>query len=274
MGMDEAKLQQARDFALTGGGSGLIARGGVVVYSWGNTRTLYDLKSTTKSIGGTVLGLALGDNFVRLSDFAQQHLPSVGIPPDSNTATGWLDDITVLQLATHTAGFDKPGGFVSLLFQPGTKWSYSDAGLNWLADTLTVVYGQDLNSLLFTRALSVLGISGGDLTWRSNAFRGDTINGVKRREFASGISAHVDAMARIGYLCLRRGKWDGQQVIPASFVDVVRTPPAAVVGLPVNLPADYPGASKHYGVMWWTNADHTLPDVPTDAYWAWACSTV
>ena len=28
-------------------------------------------------------------------------------------------------------------------------------------------------------------------------------------------------------------------------------------------------ASDHYGVLWWTNEDGTLPDVPRDAYWAW-----
>jgi beta-lactam-binding protein with PASTA domain/CubicO group peptidase (beta-lactamase class C family) len=269
MGMDAAKLQEARDFALTGGGAGFVTRGGYVVYSWGDTTTLYDLKSTTKSIGGTALGLALGDNFVQLTDFAQQHLPGVGIPPDSNAATGWLDDITVLQLATHTAGFDKPGGYVELLFQPGTTWSYSDASLNWLADMLTVVNGQDLNSLLFNRVFSILGISSADLTWRSNAFRDDTINGIKSREFASGILAHVDAMARIGYLYLRRGNWDGQQILPESFVDQVQTPRPEAIGLPVDLPADFPGASDHYGVLWWTNSDGTLPDVPTDAHWAW-----
>jgi beta-lactam-binding protein with PASTA domain/CubicO group peptidase (beta-lactamase class C family) len=269
MGMEESKLDQARDYALTGGGSGFVTRHGRLVYSWGDPNVVYDLKSTTKSIGGTAFGLSIADNLVQIGDLAQQHLPTVGTPPVSNATTGWLDQMTLLQLATHTAGFDKPGGYIDLLFEPGTIWSYSDGGLNWLADVLTVVQNQDLNSLMFNRVFSVLGLTGADLTWRSNAFRDDTINGIKSREFASGISATIDAMARFGYLYLREGQWDGQQVIPSSFVDLVRTPAAQVMGLPVDLPADFPGASDHYGVLWWTNADGTLPDVPTDAYWTW-----
>ena len=116
----------ARDYALIGGGSGMIARGWYLVHSWGNQRTRYALKSTTKSIGGSALGLAIADNFLPLHEHAQHYLPTIGIPPDGNAATGWLDGITLVQLATHTAGFAKPGGYISLLYEPGTTWSYSD----------------------------------------------------------------------------------------------------------------------------------------------------
>lgn len=61
VGMDEAKLNQARAYALSAGGSGIITRGGVAVMTWGDQKRRYDLKSTTKSIGVTALGLALGD---------------------------------------------------------------------------------------------------------------------------------------------------------------------------------------------------------------------
>ena len=37
-------------------------------------------------------------------------------------------------LATQTAGFEKPGGYTKLIFEPGTKWFYSDGGPNWLAE--------------------------------------------------------------------------------------------------------------------------------------------
>jgi len=48
-GIDESRLQQARDYALTGGGSGCIIRSGKLVMSWGDQTTRYDLKSTSKS---------------------------------------------------------------------------------------------------------------------------------------------------------------------------------------------------------------------------------
>jgi CubicO group peptidase (beta-lactamase class C family) len=275
MGMDVAKLDQARDYSLIGGGSGLITRRGRVVYTWGDTARRYDLKSAAKSIGSIALGLALDDGRLQLGDSAQMHLATLGVPPNGNRATGWLEEITVLQLATHTAGFRKDGGYIALDHRPGTTWLYSDGGANWLADVLTQVYGEDLNALLFSRVWSAIGITdasvtrNGSLEWRSNASRDDTLNGVKRRELSSGISANIDAMARIGYLFLRRGAWNGQRLLSESFVDTVRTPQAEVAGTVNGDAADFPTATENFGVLWWTNASGELPGVPRDAYWAW-----
>jgi hypothetical protein len=36
----------------------------------------------------------------------------------------------------------------------------------------------------------------------------------------------------------------------------------------VDRPED-PNASRHYGLLWWTNADGSLSGVPADAYWSW-----
>jgi len=268
-GMNAALLDQARNYALTGGGSGFIVRHGQLVYSWGTTTTRVELKSATKSIGSAVLGLALRDGRVRVDDRAQMYLPSFGTPPDSNTATGWLPDVTLLHLATHTSGFEKTGGFGALLSQPGTRWRYSDGAPNWLADVLTQSYGQDLNTLFFDRVMAPIGIPRARLTWRANAYRPATLNGVARREFGSGVSSDVESLARFGYLFLRRGEWAGQRILDESFVDFTRRPVPSLMGLPVVDTTNYPNASNRYGVLWWSNADGQLTDVPRDAYWAW-----
>jgi CubicO group peptidase (beta-lactamase class C family) len=76
MGMDETKLKQARDFAVSQGrGSGFITRRGKLILSWGSSSQRYALKSTAKSIGVTTLGLAIKDGLMNLSDKAQQHYP-------------------------------------------------------------------------------------------------------------------------------------------------------------------------------------------------------
>jgi CubicO group peptidase (beta-lactamase class C family) len=269
MKMEAAKLDQARNYSLIGGGSGLITRHGRVVYSWGDTSAVSTLKSATKSIGGIALGLALDDGRLQLADSAQMHLSTLGVPPQSNTATGWLDQITILQLATHTAGFQKNGGYTALQFEPGTTWFYSDGGANWLADVLTQVYGEDLNSVLFSRVFSNIGITNDMLVWRENSYRSDMLNGVKRREISSGIEANVDAMARIGYLFLRDGVWDGQRVLSESFVELVHTPRPETANATNGEPQDFPTATVNYGVLWWTNTSGEMPGVPRDAYWAW-----
>jgi CubicO group peptidase (beta-lactamase class C family) len=269
VGLDEAMLAEARDYALTGGGSGFIVRGGAVVMKWGDPAERYDLKSTTKSIGITALGLAIGDGKLKLTDKARDCHPQFGTPPEENATTGWLDEITLLHLATQTAGFEKPGGYGKVLFKPGTKWLYSDAGTNWIAECVTLAYRRDVDELMFERVFGPLGISRKDLVWRKNQYRPHAIEGIARREFGSGISANVDAMARIGYLYRHDGNWRDQQIIPREFVDAVRTTKREVIGLEELDREQHGNASDHYGLLWWNNADGTLEDVPRDASWSW-----
>lgn len=268
-GLDEAKLDEARDYALTGGGSGCIVRGGKLVYFWGDQKQRYDLKSTTKSFGATALGVAVGDGKVRLEDKARVHHPTFGTPPESNAQTGWLDEITILHLASQTAGFDKPGGYVPLLFKPGTEWAYSDSGPNWLAECITLVYRRDLDELMFERVFGPVGITHDDLVWRKNQYRPDLLDGIKRREFGSGISANVNAMARFGLLWLRGGEWNGARILPREYVDKASTTVPGVPGLEVRVPEHYGTASNHYGLLWWNNADETIEGVPLDTFWTW-----
>lgn len=277
VGMTQAGLTQAATYAQSadvpndpaGPSAGVIVRRGRIVHSWGDIDQRFDLKSTSKSIGGIVLGLALDEGRVALDGRAETYLPSIGNPPVENVATGWLDDITVLQLATHTAGFQKLGGYIPLQFQPGTTWSYSDGGLNWLADLLTNVYQQDLSDLLNTRLWQVVGVDrNDDMRWRANQLRTDP-KPIVHREFAAGFIGNTQAMARVGLLFLRRGVWGTQRVLPESFIDIVRTPPPGNAGLALPDAADFPNATVNYGVLWWTNANGQLPNVPRDAYWAW-----
>lgn len=263
----QSRLQLARAYALQGGGSGLIIRHGKLVMEWGDPAQHYDLKSTTKSIGVTLLGIALKDGKVRLDDPAIRHQPALGASPDSNKETGWLPKITLRHLANQVAGFEKPGGYGRVMFEPGTKWHYSDAGPNWLAECLTLAYGRDLNDVIFERVFTPIGIKPADIRWRENAYRPHEIAGVKRREFGAGFHGNVHAMARIGYLYLRNGRWNDQQIIPPEFVQLASQPAKEIVDLPEH---EEPrgNASAHYSLLWWNNGDGTIPALPRDAFWS------
>ena len=279
--MDSTKLDQAKTYSMTAGitgnEAGYIIRHGRLVYTWGNVTTKYEMKSTTKSMGGLALLLALDEGKLALSDKASAKLTVFGTDPLVDTSavtTGGLADITVQQLATHTAGFSKADVTPwKLLYTPGTTWAYSDQGLNWLADVLTQTYAQDLNTLMFSRVFTTLGIGAGDLDWRDNAFRSDTLSvsgtAVKRRELASGIRANVNAMARVGQLMLRKGVWNNTLLLSNAIVATAHTPPPSVAPLTINDPTNFPGATTNYGVLWWTNATGQIAGIPTDAYWAW-----
>ncbi len=281
--MDATKLDQARDYSIASAGvggteSGYVIRHGHLVYAWGDATQIYEMKSTTKSMGGLALYLALDEGKLALTDKASAKLPVFGTDPMVDTSavtTGGLADISVLQLSTHTSGLSKSDavGSLKLLFTPGTTWSYSDQGLNWLADVLTQTYAQDLNTLMFARVYTNLGIRTNDLNWRLNSFRTQTlsVNGVavNRRELASGINANVNAMARVGLLMLRQGVWNNQLLLSNAVVAKAHTPPAEVAALTNPDPTNYPGATTNYGILWWTNATGQIANVPTDTYWAW-----
>jgi CubicO group peptidase (beta-lactamase class C family) len=293
--MNVTLLDQARDYSMTTGNdvqSGYIIRHGNLVYSWGSASQQYEMKSTTKSMGGLALLLALDEGKLALTDKASAKLPVFGTDPSVDTsaapAGASLADITVLQLATHTAGFSKPDDPTveprKLVYAPGTTWFYSDQGLNWLADVLTQTYAQDLTDLMKARVFTTLGITvgppnttSGDVVWRDNRFRSTTltVNGtaIGRRELASGISANVNAMARVGLLMLRQGVWGNTSILSNAIVAKAHTPPPEVASanppLQVPLSSDYPGATANYGILWWTNTSGQLANVPKDAYWAW-----
>ena len=269
VGLDADKLHQARDYALSAGGSGMIIRHGKVVLRWGDQAERYDIKSATKSFGAVALGIAIKDGKIELDAPAHQYHPTLGIPPESNAETGWLDEITILHLATQTAGFEKPGGYQKLLFKPGTHWHYSDGGPNWLAECITLQYRRDLEDWMFERVFTPLGITRDDLRWRNNSYRPHEIEGVPRREFGAGIHANVEALSRIGYLHLHNGRWKDQQILTEEFVRTLSRPIESVAGVPDWDSSTHPNSSVHYGLLWWNNADGALDEIPRDAYWAW-----
>jgi CubicO group peptidase (beta-lactamase class C family) len=294
--MTLAKMQEAEAYAVSGGvsgqtidGAGMIVRGGRLVHSWAVGMTQgpnpvpssidarFAAQSATKSIGGIALGLAIDTRGVTLADRAVDRHASIGNPPGTDDPAR-LGLITIQQLATHTSGFPKDSGYNPLAFDPGTTWTYSDGGLNWLADVLTNVFQEDLRALLTREVWAKIGINNGnvnntdDIDWRANSPRNDPPPGsppVEHRELASGMSINVNAMSRVGLLFLRNGNWESGRILSEAFVTTARTPVAANAGLTIQDPASFPSATTNYGVLWWTNAGGLLPHVPRDAYWAW-----
>jgi CubicO group peptidase (beta-lactamase class C family) len=267
-GLDLGKLNEAKRYALSAGGSGMIIHRGKSVMRWGDEQRRYDIKSATKSFGATLLGIAIEDGKINLNAPARRYHSNLGVRPSSNLDTNWLDDVTILHLASQTSGFEKPGGYGKLLFRPGTHWYYSDAGPNWLAECITLAYRQDVEALMFDRVLTPVCVTRDDLRWRENQYRPRTIEGITRREFGSGISANVNALSRLGYLYLRNGRWREKQILSEEFVRIASRPVPSVVGLP-EWPAETRGnASNHYGLLWWNNHDGSLAKVPHDAFWA------
>ena len=76
VGLNESMLSQAREFALSGGGSGMIVRSGRLAYSWGDPSKLYDLIGAKQALE-RIRGTKAGSRFMML--------PSPGAPGQSPT---------------------------------------------------------------------------------------------------------------------------------------------------------------------------------------------
>src|SRR5215218_7116599 len=66
VGMDPAKTRDAIAYGAARGGSGILIRSGKRVGYWGSQTAKYNVKSSTKSVGSIILGLAIKDNLVGL----------------------------------------------------------------------------------------------------------------------------------------------------------------------------------------------------------------
>jgi CubicO group peptidase (beta-lactamase class C family) len=256
-GIDAGALDRVAGYASKrGGGSGCVTRHGYLVKEWGDRAKLADIKSATKgTFGTTCLGLAVADGLVRLDDPAQQHYSAIGAEKPENIATGWLGEITVRQLATMTAGFDD-GRPPLLAYRPGTSGIYSNDTANMLAELLTLRFGEDLTAVMKRRIMDPIGAPANEWCWRDNSYRPRTIGGLKSREFASGITVTHRTLARIGYLYLRGGNWNGKQLLPTEFVPIATQPAGGTV------PWTY------YGFYWGTNGNGDIGGLPRDTYWA------
>ena len=255
-GLAGAALDAAAAYAEKhGGGSGCVIRHGYLVKEWGDSRKLADIKSATKGTAGTtLLGLAVDSGLVKLNDLAVKHYPKIGAPVSDNRGD-WLAEIRIRHLATMTAGFDD-GRPAKLVYRPGTDGLYSNDCSNMLAELLTLRFGEDLAAVLKRVVMDPIGVPPTEWKWRDNVYRAKTINGLPSREFASGITITHRALARIGYLYLREGDWNGRRILSREYIrDASR---------PTELPSFVP----YYAFFWGSNGRGTFRDMPSDSYWA------
>jgi CubicO group peptidase (beta-lactamase class C family) len=96
-----------------------------------------------------------------------------------------------------------------LVRAPGEKFEYSNGGLHLLGRTVEQAAGTSLRDYLLPRLFAPLGIV--NPQWFTDR-EGHTLG-------ATGLHLKTHQLARIGRLLLQRGAWDGQQLVPAEWVD-------------------------------------------------------
>jgi CubicO group peptidase (beta-lactamase class C family) len=228
----------------------VVVRGGYVIHEryWGERYGRNDpikIRSITKSVTGALIGIALEEGHLESLDQTLGELIPDKIPDDADPLT---ETITVRNLLTMTSGWDWDIGsdyerLISsenwleytlsqpVAYQPGSYFAYNSGGSHVLSVILTEVTGQDTADYAQEKLFSPLGIK--RPTWQRSP-QDEAVGGF-------GLELTPRNMAKFGYLHLKNGVWDGEQIIPDEYV-------AAATSYQSS--GDSTGYAA-YGYQWW-----------------------
>jgi CubicO group peptidase (beta-lactamase class C family) len=198
----------------------LLRHGKVIAEAWWQPESAekpHILHSLSKSFTSTAVGLAIAGGKLNLDDHVLQFFPdSVPDDPSDNLKT-----LTVRDLLTMTGGHDtepkaeKSGPSVKtflahpFVHKPGTHFQYNTMGTYTLSAIVTKVTGQTVLDYLKPRLFEPLGIE--DPRWDASS-EGNSLGGY-------GLYLRTEDIAKFGQLYLQKGKWNGRQLIPESWVE-------------------------------------------------------
>ena len=257
-GMDSAALAQLVDFVgIYKQDSLLIIRHGKIVvdayYAPYARNIRHDLRSVTKSFIGTLTAIEVQEGLLDNVDhpivdlFADMHISNVDDAKKAMTVQNMLDmtsgiaweeqaytpDETIVRM------YQSPDRTEFVLSQPmsdppGARFYYNGGNPYVLSALITKKAGRDALDFARDELFKPLGIS--SVRWGEADAQGVT-------DGESGLYLAPHDMAKLGYLYLHQGSWDGQQIIPSSWVDRVKEGPVTATD------------GYHYANLWWS-----LPD--------------
>ena len=235
-GVSSAALAELVDFGASADmDSLLVVRHGRIVaeayYAPFRPGMRHLVNSVTKAVVGTLAGIAVQrgemasvdepvlDSF-RFRDVAaadgDKRALTIAQLLDMTSGLAWTEPLTeappesMLQMerSRDWVGFvlDQP-----MAHPPGTSFNYDSGDWHLVSAILARKTGLDTLEYARRTLFAPLGIA--DATWRADP-QGVRIGGY-------GLSLQPRDMAKLGYLYLHHGEWDGQRILPAAWVDRV-----------------------------------------------------
>lgn len=243
-----------------GGPNGVLLRSGKIAARWGDTRRVDMTFSIAKSYLSILTGVAVARGLIRdVDDPMRDYALDDEFDSPQNRDISWRH---LLQQTSEWEGtlWDKPDlvdrnrqvgvgsdnsrkGTHRDLQAPGNFWEYNDVRVNRLALSLLQVYRRPLPEVLREAIMDPIGASD---SWEWHAYSnahfdidGESMPSVPGgSHWGGGIFISSVDHARVGLLMARGGNWDGQQLLPRSWVESSTTP------CPIN---------PEYGYLWWLN---------------------
>ena len=246
--------------ASRGPASGLIIYKGYIIASWGDPNAVEMVNSVTKSFVSTVVGLAVEKGLIHsIDDKVYPYLPPIQVvqngvlaPQNPIEQTSFLYPFETVHnrkirwdhLLRQTSDWegvlwgkpdwaDRPSDKTDewttrKRFEPGTVFKYNDTRVNALALAATTVWRKPLPEVLREQVMNPIGASN---TWAWTGYNnawivldGKMVQSVSGGgHFGGGMFINAYDMARFGLLTLRKGNWNGKQIIPESWIQINNT---------------------------------------------------
>ncbi|HEY2347469.1 MAG TPA: serine hydrolase [Puia sp.] len=249
----EASKNEMHSFMVLRHGK-VIAEGWWDPYKPSLRHTLY---SASKTFVSTAVGFAVSENKLNLSDKVISFFPHD--LPDTISAN--LASLTIRDMLIMSDGMDPEPSALSrksknwvkaflatpIVNKPGTVFLYNSLGTFMLSAIVQKVTGQKVIEYLKPRLFDPLGISGMD--WEEN------LMGVNTGGW--GLRVKTEDMAKLGQLYLQKGLWNGNQIIPSSWIEEATT--AKIIQHP-DLPQSKKDSSdweQGYGYQIWRSRHHS-----------------
>jgi hypothetical protein len=238
-GMDAAPLREHEELCRLSGADGvLVARGGKIVSEWYSPlyREPIHTMSSVKSITGILAGLLVADGKLKVGDLVGNYVPQWQEGPAGRATLEHLLTMTSGLPKLRTGGLGSPDHRARSMNElvtglrpsrePGERWEYSNEGAQLLSPVLERAAGMPLHQYAKERLFAPMSLRHTELA----------------RDSAGSTNTYADAattlreMAKVGELVLQRGRWEGEQLVPAAWIEQMLRPCPQKAG---------------YGYLWW-----------------------
>ncbi len=212
----------------------------------------HNLASVTKSVTTTLIGIAVDQGKINLDDTMVSFFPNRTIANlDERKARITVRDLVSARNGMQSGCMVDDAGTIAamrakpdwvqaaidrpMVAEPGTKFCYDSPGMHILSAILQEATGMKAMEFAQQNLFGPLGIQ-------------DAIWDIDPQGYSRGwgdLHLTPESMAKIGYLWLHQGNWDGQEIVSRDWIlDSVRRHSTKV---------DH---DSGYGYGWWINMSH------------------
>ncbi len=214
---------------------------------------LHTMQSMTKSVVSMLVGAAIEDSLIPGTQTPVTHWFPVSESTDARWARATLEDLLTMRSGidwNESLPYTDPEntcialeasddwvGFVlrrPMREEPGTRFDYNSGVSVLLGKILRQSTGEDVPDYARRRLFEPLGIK--EFYWKQTP-RGET-------DTEGGLYLSTADQARLAQLMLRRGEWDGVQLIESAWVDASTRPIVDEINPDAN-------TGTGYGYQWW-----------------------